>query len=57
MGIIFNFDGDLYFIADWFRDLHLQEPKPSMEEEQHPLVYAFFSKLEEVVGARPRALP
>lgn len=57
MGIIFNFNGDLHFITDWFRDLHLQEPKPSMEEEeQPPPVYAFFAGLDEVVDAGPRAL-
>jgi hypothetical protein len=57
MGIIFNFDSDLDFITDWFRDLHLQEPEPSLEEEeQPPPVYAFFARLEEVVGTGPRAL-
>jgi hypothetical protein len=50
MGIIINIDGDaekmqpseritfgsLDFITDRFGNLHLQEPKPPMEEEEPP---------------------
>ena len=49
--------GSLDFIADQFGDLHLQEPEPPVEQEEHsPLICAFFARLEEVVDIGPRAL-
>jgi hypothetical protein len=50
MGIIINIDetaekmqpgekitfSSLDFITDWFGNLHLQEPKPPMEEKEQP---------------------
>ena len=70
MGIIINIDdvagrmqpgekitfGSLNFIADQFGDLHLQEPKLHVEEEQPPPICAFFAGLEEAVNVGPCAL-
>ena len=70
MGIIINIDdaaermqpgekitfGSLDFITDQFGDLHLQEPELPVEEEQPPLIYAFFTGLEEAVNVGPCAL-
>jgi hypothetical protein len=71
MGIIINIDdaaermqsgekitfGSLDFITDQFGDLHLREPKlPMEEEEQTPLICAFFTRLEEAMNVGSCAL-
>jgi hypothetical protein len=48
--------GSLNFVADQFGDLHPQEPKLPVEEEQAPSICAFFARLEEAVNAEPSTL-
>jgi hypothetical protein len=50
--------GCLDFFADQFGDLHLQEPKlPMEEEEQPPPICAFFAGLEEAANVGHYSLP
>jgi hypothetical protein len=70
MGLIFNIGdkleqeqsgkritfGKLDFIADQFRDLCLQEPEPTEEEEQFLQIPTFATGLEEAVDVGPDVL-
>jgi hypothetical protein len=70
MGIIINIDdvtermqlgekitfGSLDFITNQFGDLHMQEPKLPVEEEEQPHpIYALLAGLEEAVNVGPCA--
>ena len=48
----------LDFITDRFGDMHLREPESPMEEEEEPpLIYAIFVRLEEAMDVGHRMLP
>lgn len=68
IGIVFNFDesgkfhlgdgitfGTLHFIADGLGNLHLQEPKPIMKEEEPLAICMSLAGLEDAIatGALP----